>query len=68
MEVPITVAKRHLSALVDAVQRGERVIITKRGEPVAELIAYTGRGRDVEERRQGGQPRPVANRRTPPDA
>ena len=68
MEVSITVAKRRLSALVAAAQRGERVVITKRGEPVAELIAYTGRGRDVEEQRQGGQPCPVADRRTPPDA
>ena len=68
MEVSITVAKQRLSALVAAARRGERVVITKRGEPVAALIAYTGRGRDVEEQRQGGQPRPVANRRTPPDA
>lgn len=66
MEVSITVAKQRLSALVAAARRGERVVITKRGEPVAELIAYTGRGRHVEG--QGGQPRPVANRRTPPNA
>ena len=64
MEVSITVARQRLSALVAAVRRGERVVITKRGEPVAELIAYTGRGRNVEERRS----RPVASRRTPPDA
>lgn len=68
MEVSITVAKQRLSALVAVARRGERVVITKRGEPVAALIAYSGRGRDVEERRQGGQPCPVANRRTPPDA
>ena len=38
MEVAIT-AKPRLSALVAAVQRGERVVITKRGEPAAELVA-----------------------------
>ena len=39
MEIAIT-AKPRLSALVAAVQRGERVVITKRGEPAAELVAY----------------------------
>lgn len=36
-EVGMFEAKTHLSALVDEVARGETVIITKRGHPVARL-------------------------------
>lgn len=36
-EVGMFEAKTHLSALVDEVARGETVIITKRGHPVAQL-------------------------------
>ena len=32
-------AKNHLSALLDAVERGEEVVITRRGRPVARLVA-----------------------------
>ena len=39
MELPISVAKPRLSELIAAVQRGERVVITKRGEPAVELVA-----------------------------
>lgn len=39
MEVAISAAKPRLSALVAAAQRGERVVVTKRGEPAAELVA-----------------------------
>ena len=39
MELAISAAKPRLSELVAAAQRGERVVITKRGEPAAELIA-----------------------------
>mgnify|MGYP001591332480 CR=1 FL=1 len=35
--VGIFEAKTHLSALVDQVRQGRRFIITKHGEPVAEL-------------------------------
>jgi prevent-host-death family protein len=31
-------AKNKLSALLDRVERGERVVITRRGKPVAEMI------------------------------
>ena len=36
-EVGMFEAKTHLSALVDEVARGETVVITKRGHPVARL-------------------------------
>ena len=39
MEIAITAAKPRLSALIAAAQRGERVVITNRGEPAVELIA-----------------------------
>ena len=39
MELAISAAKPRLSELITAAQRGERVVITKRGEPAAELIA-----------------------------
>ena len=38
-EVGMFEAKTHLSALVDEVARGETVIITKRGQPVARLTS-----------------------------
>ena len=36
-------AKTHLSALLRAVERGERILISARGKPVAELVPVTGR-------------------------
>lgn len=44
-------AKSRLSELVDRVRRGERVVIARSGEPVAELIPH----RDTAVRRVGGQ-------------
>ena len=39
MELAISAAKPRLSELIAAAQRGERVVITKRGEPAVELVA-----------------------------
>ena len=39
MEISISAARPRLSALIAAAQRGERVIITKRGEPAVEMVA-----------------------------
>ena len=38
MEVAITKAKARFSELVTAAQNGERVVITKNGEPAVELV------------------------------
>ena len=38
----ISEAKAELSALIDAVQKGNEVIIAKAGKPVARLIAFRG--------------------------
>lgn len=40
MNVNIHEAKTHLSRLVQAVERGEEVIICRHGNPVARLIPY----------------------------
>jgi len=38
--VNIHEAKTHLSRLLEAIERGEEVIIARAGQPVAALIAY----------------------------
>ncbi len=38
MELALRHAKTHLSELVTAAQRGERVVITKHGAPAVELV------------------------------
>ena len=44
MEYALRDAKANLSRLVRDAQNGERVVITKRGEPVVELVRCQGRG------------------------
>ena len=39
MEIGAYKAKTHLPELIERVRRGERITITKRGKPVAELFA-----------------------------
>lgn len=36
-------AKTHLPQLLERVQKGERFVITRHGQPVAELVPMTGR-------------------------
>ena len=45
-EVQASEAKTHLPELLDEVERGETVVITRRGRPVARLVpeARVGRG------------------------
>lgn len=38
MQVSVHAAKTNLSKLIEAVERGERVVITRHGAPAAELI------------------------------
>ena len=45
MELAVSAAKPRLSELIAAAQRGERVVITKRGEPAVELVACPKRKR-----------------------
>lgn len=44
MEFALRQAKARLSELVAAAEKGERVVITKYGEPVVELVRLRGRG------------------------
>ena len=43
-------AKNKFSALLDKVERGEEIVITRRGRPVAKLVPVA-RGHDVERAR-----------------
>ena len=45
MEIAVSAARPRLSELIAAARRGERVVITNRGEPVVELIACSERKR-----------------------
>lgn len=50
-------AKTHFSSLLDAVEQGEQITITKHGRPVAKLIPFGGpdmskRAEAIEELRQ----------------
>jgi antitoxin (DNA-binding transcriptional repressor) of toxin-antitoxin stability system len=38
----ISEAKAELSALIDAVSKGEEIVISKASVPVAKLVRYTG--------------------------
>ena len=40
-EVGVLTAKTHLSALIDQVENGEEVVITRHGRPVARLVPDT---------------------------
>ena len=44
MEYALRDAKAHLSKLIRDAQNGERVVITKHGEPVVELVRCNMRG------------------------
>lgn len=42
--IPLADAKAHLSAVIDAVQAGEEIVITRRGRPVARLVPEKATG------------------------
>ena len=42
-------AKTHLAALLDRVAKGEKIVITKRGQPVAMLVPHEESGLDVQQ-------------------
>ena len=44
-EIGAYAAKTHLSELLERVQRGERFVITRHGQPIAELVPAAGRNR-----------------------
>ena len=45
-------AKTHLSGLFDAVAKGESVVITKRGKPVARLVPMEPAAAETDEERR----------------
>ncbi len=49
-EIQASVAKARLAELLDEVERGETVVITRHGKPVARLVPDPGqRQRDIEQ-------------------
>ena len=42
-EIQASDAKAHLSRLLDEVERGETIVITRRGRPIARIIPESGR-------------------------
>jgi prevent-host-death family protein len=42
-------AKVHFSELLDRVEKGERIVITRRGMPVAQLVPVSPRRREPEQ-------------------
>ena len=48
MQVGIFEAKTRLSELLERVERGEDVVITRRGAPIARLAALAGRPRKID--------------------
>jgi prevent-host-death family protein len=49
-EVGAFEAKTHLSRLLDQVERGETIVITRHGRPVAQLAPVGGSSRDDRQR------------------
>lgn len=47
VEVSIFEAKNHLSDLVRRAERGERVVLSRRGRPVAQLVAVPPATREL---------------------
>ena len=48
MEVGILEAKTHLSRLIDQVEKGQEVVITRHGRPVARLQPMTSAARNFD--------------------
>ena len=45
MQLNLTQAKRKFSALLEAVERGEEVVIARSGKPIAKLVAIKKHGK-----------------------
>ena len=45
-EVSLREANQNFSSCIAEVEAGEHIILTRRGEPVAELVPYTGKKAD----------------------
>ncbi len=62
MEIGVFEAKNKLSALLDLVERGEEIVITRHGTPVARLVPNTGRTAEAESALQQMRDRAVKAR------
>ena len=48
-EVPLHEANQNFSACIAEVEAGERLVLTRRGEPVAEIVPYSGKKLDAKQ-------------------
>ena len=55
MEIGVRELRNETARVVDAVRAGERVTLTVRGEPVADIVPHGGRTRWLEGRALAGQ-------------
>ena len=67
MELAISAAKPRLSELITAAQRGERVVITKRGEPAVELVACPKRRGGLDLKKLRADCERLGIKQVPPD-
>jgi prevent-host-death family protein len=63
LEVGAFQAKNTLGSLLDRVERGEEVVITRHGKPVARLVPATGRTQEDRETSKAALARIDARRR-----
>jgi len=55
ISIPLAQAKNQLSELISRVERGETVAVTRRGKPVAHLVAVSDSEAPSQQREQVGQ-------------
>jgi prevent-host-death family protein len=55
ISIPLAQAKNQLSELISRVERGETVAVTRRGKPVAHLVAVSDNEAPTQQREQVGQ-------------
>jgi len=66
-EVGTLEARNSLSALLEEVEKGEEITITRHGKPIARLVPATGGPRDLEKVREAVQQIRELRKRVKPD-
>ena len=67
MQVGTFEAKNRLSALLDMVEAGQEVTITRNGKPVAKLVAAANASRDIEKARRAARDLLELRKKVKPD-
>ena len=66
-EVGTLEARNSLSALIELVEKGEEVTITRHGKPVARLVPPTATPRDIKKAREAAQQLKELRKHVKPD-